>query len=90
MRHFMSRFAIVTFTAVVGILSATGSASAVTPEQCESHGGFVDIVLDPNEPSRAVCTCRNDPVYDGMQVFGPHVTSIGGAPWPVTCVGLEV
>ncbi|WP_189094020.1 hypothetical protein [Nocardia jinanensis] len=70
MRQFMYRLALIAFTATVGVLLGAGSAAAVTPEQCESHGGFVDIVLDPNEPSRAVCTCRNDPVYDGMQVFG--------------------
>ncbi|MFI1459546.1 hypothetical protein [Nocardia carnea] len=47
-------------------------------------------MIDPNDSTRAVCTCRNDPMYDGMQVFGPHIADVGGAPWPVHCVGLDV
>lgn len=83
MRRFMYRLASVTVTATTGLLLSAGPAAAVTPEQCESHGGFVDIVLDPNNSSRAVCTCRDDNIYEGMQVFGSHIAIIGGAPWPI-------
>ncbi|NNH74333.1 hypothetical protein HLB23_31545 [Nocardia uniformis] len=84
---------VLAFVAAVfsGIMLSTGPAAAVSPADCENTpNGWVDFTLDPEDQSQAVCICRDDPIYKDLQVFGPHLATVAGAPMAITCVGLEV
>ncbi|MEV6099369.1 hypothetical protein [Nocardia sp. NPDC051981] len=76
--------------ATAGVMLTSGTASAVTPAQCEKESnGKVVGHLDPNDSSKAICTCKGG-FYDGQEVYGATIIYVGQYPYPVTCVGLEV
>ncbi|GAB4582642.1 hypothetical protein Ntsu_04740 [Nocardia sp. IFM 10818] len=90
-RPFIARIGCVTVAALASLWFVTGSASAVSAADCESDGkGWVDVRLDPTDITKGICTCKGGGFYDGLQVFGPHIHTVGNAIYPITCVGLEV
>ncbi|WP_306358867.1 MULTISPECIES: hypothetical protein [unclassified Nocardia] len=90
MLHKLIRVFLIVAATFAALMLTAGPAGAVSPQDCEGAGGWVDFTLDPIDPSKAVCICRDDPIYGGLQVFGPHVATVAGAPVAITCVGLEV
>ncbi|GAB4588752.1 hypothetical protein [Nocardia sp. IFM 10818] len=92
MLHKMIRVLVFVAAVFAGLVMSAGPASAVSPAQCEEDGAFVDVRLDPTDSSKAICTCRGGRtgIYDGLQVWGPHMFTLNNAPMVVTCVGLEV
>lgn len=90
MRRKLVCLAVFAATTVSAALLTFGSASAVTPEQCEKEStGKVVGHLDPHDSSKAICTCEGG-FYGGQEVYGATILFIGQYPYPVTCVGLEV
>ncbi|WP_306360415.1 hypothetical protein [Nocardia sp. CC227C] len=90
MLHKMIRVLVFVAAVFASVALSTGSAAAVTPQQCEQESdGEVRWVLKPDDPTKAVCTCRGG-FYDGQDVFGPHVIVVAGAPMAITCTGLEI
>ncbi|MFJ4651107.1 hypothetical protein ACIP5Y_07515 [Nocardia sp. NPDC088792] len=93
--RYMTRAALLATAALTGVCLATGPATAMTAEVCESFHGVVNITTmlkPPNsakaEAGAAYCICRHegDKAIDGMPIWGDWVwvgqpgPSSGGAP----------